>query len=81
MFLHQNIRKYTWTSSDGKTHNQIHHVLLDRRWHSSILDVGSFRIADYDTDHYLVVAKVGERLAARNKQQRSLMGKYLTLGS
>ena len=81
MFLHQNIRKYTWTSSDGKTHNRIDHVLLDRRWHSSILDVRSFRVADYDTDQYLVVAKVGERLAARNKQQRSLMGKGLTLGS
>jgi hypothetical protein len=24
---------------DGKTHNQIDHILLDRRWHSSIFDV------------------------------------------
>jgi hypothetical protein len=37
--------------------------LIDRRWHSSILDVRSFRGADCDTDHYLVVAKVRERLA------------------
>jgi hypothetical protein len=37
--------------------------LIDRRWHSSILDVRSFRGADYDTDHYLVVTKVRERLA------------------
>jgi endonuclease/exonuclease/phosphatase family metal-dependent hydrolase len=44
-------------------HNQIDHVLLDRRRHSSILDVQSFRGADCDTDHYLVVAKVRERLA------------------
>jgi hypothetical protein len=43
MFLHRNIHKYTWTSPDGKTHNQIDHVLIDRRWHSSILDVRSFR--------------------------------------
>jgi len=63
MFHHRNIHKYTWTSPDGKTHNQIGHVLIDRRWHSSVLDVLSFRGADCDTDHYLVIAKVRERLA------------------
>jgi hypothetical protein len=39
MFPHRNIHKYTWTSPDGKTHKQIDHVLIDRRWHSSALDV------------------------------------------
>jgi len=63
MFPHRNIHKYTWTSPAGKTHNQIDHVLIDRRWHSSVLDVQSFRGADYDTNHYLVIAKVGARLA------------------
>jgi len=62
MFPHRNIHKYTWTLG-GKTHNQIDHVLIDRRWHSSVLDVRSFRGADCDTDHYLVFAKVRERLA------------------
>jgi hypothetical protein len=38
-------------------------TMLDRRWHSSILDVKSFRGADCDTDHCLVVAKVRERIA------------------
>jgi len=63
MFPHRNSHKYTWTSPDGKTHNQTDHILIDRRWHSSILDVRSFRGTDYDTDLYLVVAKVRERLA------------------
>jgi hypothetical protein len=63
MFPHLNIYKYTWTSSEGKTHSQIDDVVIDRRWLSSMLDVRSFRGANCDSDHYLVVAKDRERLA------------------
>jgi hypothetical protein len=63
MFPHRKIHKYTWTSPDGKTHNQTDHVLVDRRRQSSILDVRSFRGANCDMDHYLVAAKLRERLS------------------
>jgi endonuclease/exonuclease/phosphatase family metal-dependent hydrolase len=65
MFPHRNIHKYTRTSPDGKTHNQIDHVLIDKGWHSSILDLTILQGADCDTDHYLLVAKVRDRLSAR----------------
>jgi hypothetical protein len=58
MLPHRNIHKITWTSLDGKTNIKIYNILIDRRWHSNVLDVGSFRAADCDTDHYLVVANL-----------------------
>ena len=60
MFLHRNIHKYTWTS-DRKTHNRNGHILIDRKWHSILLDVRRFRRADCDTDHCLVVEKFRKR--------------------
>jgi hypothetical protein len=54
---------------DEKTHNQIDNIMIDRSRHSSILDVRSFMAAesDCDTDHYLVVVKVRDKLAV-NKE-------------
>jgi hypothetical protein len=43
MFPHRNIHKVTLTSPDGMTHNQIDHILIDRRRHSNIVDVRLFR--------------------------------------
>jgi hypothetical protein len=62
VFPHCNIHKLNRTSSDGKTHNQTDHILVDRRQCSCILHVRFFKAADCDADHYLVVAKVKERL-------------------
>jgi hypothetical protein len=72
MFPHRSIHKYTWTSPDGKIHNQIDHILKDRRQHSSILDVRYFRGADCDSDHYLVVAKFRERLAVGKQMVKKM---------
>ena len=76
---HRNIHKYTWTSPDGKTHNQIDHILMDRRRRSSILDVRSFRGSNCDTDHYLVVAKLRERLAVRKQAAQKFEGQRFNL--
>ena len=77
MFPHRTVRNYIWTCPDGKTHKQIDHILIDRRWHSSILDVRNFRGTDCDTDHYLVVANVRERLAvSKQAAQQFHVGRF-----
>jgi hypothetical protein len=76
MFLHHNIHKYTFTTPDGKTHNQINCILIDMRRHSNILDVGSYRAADCDTTN-LVDGNVRERLAAnRQRSHRFHMERF-----
>jgi len=68
MFPLRNIHKYTWTSPDGKTCNQIDHTSVEKRWRLSLLDVRSFRRADCDTDHY-GGCKFRERLAVSKATQ------------
>jgi hypothetical protein len=67
VFPNRNIHIYTWTSPDKKTHNQIDHVLMDKRRHSSVVDVRSFNGAYCDTDHNLVVAEVGNRFSVSKR--------------
>jgi hypothetical protein len=61
------------------THNHIDHRLIDRRWHSSTLEVQSSREADLDTDHYLVVAKVWEILAVSKQAAEQYDGERFNL--
>ena len=79
MFPRRNIHMCTWLSPDGQIHKQIYYIWIDRRWHSNVLDVRFFREADCETDHYLVVAKVRERLAVIKQVSQKLEGEILNL--
>jgi hypothetical protein len=48
--------------------NQIDRILVERRWHSSVLDVPSFREADCDAYNCLVAAEVRERLSVSKRE-------------
>jgi hypothetical protein len=50
--------------------------LTERRWHSSVVDIQSFRKVDCDNGHYLVVAKVWERLAVGISTQKFYMERF-----
>jgi len=53
--------------------------MIDRRLLSGILDVRSFRGADCDTDHYLVVSKVRESLAVCKHAAQKFGGERFNL--
>ena len=69
-FEHKDIHKYTWISPDGQTLNQIDHVLVDRRRHTNIMDVRSYRGGEGDTDHQLVITKVREKLCIASRESK-----------
>jgi hypothetical protein len=74
-FPHRDIRKHTLTSPDIAIHNEIDHVLIDKKRHSNILDVLFFRGADSDTDHYLVAAKLKERNSGSKRARQTFVWK------
>ena len=57
------IHKATWISPDQRTKNQIDHIAVDARHASNVLDVRTFRGANVDSDHFLVMAKIRSQIS------------------
>ncbi|KAK2721265.1 hypothetical protein QYM36_003519 [Artemia franciscana] len=76
LFEHKNVHKYTRTSPDGSTRNQIDHFLIARRWRTSLLDVRGYRGADAQSDHMLMIAHIRIKIRAQKKTQQDLKKLY-----
>ena len=50
IFPHRDIHKLSWRSPDGHTVNQIDHVIVNKKWQRSLLDVKVHRGADVGSD-------------------------------
>jgi hypothetical protein len=62
-FNHKIIHRSAWKSLGGKTENQRDHLLTDKRNLSNLIDFGSYRGANIESDHYLVGIKLRARIS------------------
>ena len=77
IFAHRTIHKLTWRSPDGKTSNQIDHVIINGKWRRSLLDVRVCSGADIFSDHHLVHAVI--RLKLRKFHSSTQNRKHLDI--
>ena len=76
-YPHKDIHKYTWTSPDGRTKNQIDHIAINGKFRNSITDARTYRGADVATDHNLVMCKLKLKLS-KVKRDKAGVKKYDT---
>jgi hypothetical protein len=76
MFPHHIIYNYIWTYPDGKSHNQIGHILVDRRRLSSVLE-SELPVVLYECETWSLTLREEHRL--RVFENRVLRTEYLDL--
>lgn len=68
IYKHPSRHKVTWMAPDRKTYTQIDHVLISKRKRTDLTDVRTYRGANADTDHFLVVAKIRQKIKRNIKR-------------
>jgi len=76
MFPFKNIYKGTWISPDGRYSNQIDPILVNERFANNIMNVRTYRGADCDSDHFLVVSNFRVKLKTMSMKIRPGIVKY-----
>ena len=74
---HKKSRRYTWTSPDGYTRNQIDYIFIQRKFKSRVVasKTRSYPGADFGSDHSLVMMNLKIKLR-RIRKQKSQRIKY-----
>ena len=70
LFPHRDIHKATWVSPDGDTKNQIDHVLINKRFRTSVRDTRAYRGPDVASDHFLIISTLKLKLRAAPKAEK-----------
>ena len=70
-FPHKEIHKGTWKSPDGQTINQIDHVLIESRHKSMLMDCRTYRGANIDSDHFLVIANIRAKISSNKGRENN----------
>ncbi|XP_068242411.1 craniofacial development protein 2-like [Palaemon carinicauda] len=69
---HKNIHKYTLTSPCGNDKNRIDHIDIYKERSRTLRNVRSYRDADIDSDHLLLIATLKLKLEAPNRKINSI---------
>lgn len=73
-FQHKRIHQYTWYQRGKDYRSQIDHILIRRRWLSSVSDTRVYRGGDFsNSDHRLLVSKLRLRLTTKRRPRRALL--------
>ena len=62
-FEHKWIHKTAWILPDNKTMNEVDHILVNERWKSAVQDVRTYLGPNCDSDHWMVMAKIKQRIS------------------
>jgi len=68
-FPHKNTHQQTWYSADGRTANQIDHVLTSNRLRSAIIYIRALRGPDIGSDHNLFKTNFKVKLRVKTEKK------------
>jgi len=78
-FPHKDIHKETWYSADGRTMNQIDHVLIGNRFRSAITDITAQRGPDIGSDRYLLKINFKVKLRVKTGNKYNVKRKMVSI--